>query len=139
MNKSKLIDIYYDLFDYLDEIDMFADALKKICSCKLRKSAIILNLEELRLHHVEAELLQINSMSKEALNNFNEDYTKRRNKARTLYLAGNSISKTAKETGFTNDDIKKMIREENLIPCNKGFYQTTIKDYEKWKKKKKIL
>ena len=99
MNKSKLIDIYYDLFDYLDEIDMLAEAIKKICDCKLRKSAIIANLEELRLHHIEIELLQLNTMSKEVLNNFSEDYTKRRSQARCLYLAGNSISRTSKKTG----------------------------------------
>jgi len=130
MTKSKLIDIYYDLFDYLDEVDMFAEAIKTLCSCKLRKSVIISNLEELRLHHIENELIKINTLSKEELNTFSNTYTQRRAKARCMYKAGKDTKKIVKTTGITIDDLKKMIRDENLIQEVSGIYQTTIKDFE---------
>jgi len=130
MTKSKLIDIYYDLFDYLDEVDMFAEAIKTLCKCNLRKSVIRVSLEELRLHHIENELITINTLSKEELNTFNNTYSEKRGKARCMYKAGKDIKKIVVSTGITTDDLKKMIKDENLKQEKSGIYQTTIGDYE---------
>lgn len=129
MTKSQLIDIYYDLFDYLDEIDMFAEALKKLCECKLRKSLIVINLANLRLHNIEDELIKLNTFSKEELTAFNEQYYTSRSKVRVMYLAGRKIPKIHEETGVSIEDIKKMIEDEDLKPSPKGYYQTSGEDF----------
>ena len=53
---NQLVNIYYDLFEYLDSIDLFIDAIKHFTKTPKFKSAILVQLENLRMLKLEAEL-----------------------------------------------------------------------------------
>lgn len=57
MSKNgKLIDIYYDLYVFLDDDNLFVDAMKHFTKTDKFKSAIAVQLENLRLTKLEKEL-----------------------------------------------------------------------------------
>ena len=53
---NQLVNIYYDLFEYLDSIDLFIDAIKHFTKTPKFKSAILVQLENLRMLKLEEEL-----------------------------------------------------------------------------------
>ena len=53
---SSLINIYYDLYDILDDDDLFVDAIKHFTKTNKFKSAINVQLSNLRLTKIEKEL-----------------------------------------------------------------------------------
>lgn len=55
MDKS-IVDIYYDLYEILGDIETVADAIIELQDCKLKRWRLITHLTNLRLHHIEDEL-----------------------------------------------------------------------------------
>jgi len=74
MKKSELIDIYYFLFDVVDDIDMFTDLIKEKTDTKLTKAKIKSNLEYLNLNKLDSELNIIYDMKMEDLKKFKRVY-----------------------------------------------------------------
>ena len=70
MKKSELIDIYYFLFDVVDDIDMFTDLIKEKTDTKLTKAKIKSNLEYLNLNKLDSELNIIYDMKMEDLKKY---------------------------------------------------------------------
>ena len=74
MNKSDLIQTYYDLFEILDDVDLFTDALKYFTKSELRWSIIKSHLEFLRLHNIEKELNSLYDMKMNELKEYKIKY-----------------------------------------------------------------
>lgn len=74
MKKSELIDIYYFLFDVVDDVDMFTDLIKEKTDTKLTKAKIKSNLEYLNLNKLDSELNIIYDMKMEDLKKFKRVY-----------------------------------------------------------------
>lgn len=53
---NQLVNIYYDLFEYLDDMELFIDAIKHFTNTPKFKSAILVQLENLRMLKLEDEL-----------------------------------------------------------------------------------
>ena len=53
---NELVNIYYDLFEYLDDMELFIDAIKHFTKTPKFKSAILVQLENLRMLKLEEEL-----------------------------------------------------------------------------------
>lgn len=74
MKKSELINIYYFLFDIIDDVDMFTDLIKEKTNTKLPKAKIKSNLEYLNLNKLDSELNIIYDMKMEDLKKFKRVY-----------------------------------------------------------------
>ena len=80
---NQLVNIYYDLFEYLDSIDLFVDAIKHFTKTPKFKSAILVQLENLRMLKLEEELNMLYDLPLNTL----KDYAMRwklRNKAKEV-------------------------------------------------------
>lgn len=53
---NELVNIYYDLFEYFDDMELFIDAIKHFTKTPKFKSAILVQLENLRMLKLEEEL-----------------------------------------------------------------------------------
>jgi len=60
IKQSKLLDIYYDLYDITEDIDLLADAIKELTDCKMTRSYTKQNLVFTRLWNLESALLYLN-------------------------------------------------------------------------------
>ena len=80
---NQLVNIYYDLFEYLDSMELFIDAIKYFTKTPKFKSAILVQLENLRMLKIEDELNQLYDLPLNTL----KDYAMRwklRNKAKMV-------------------------------------------------------
>ena len=80
---NQLVNIYYDLFEYLDDMDLFVDAIKHFTKTPKFKSAILVQLENLRMLKLEDELNQLYDLPLNTLKDYAMKW-KLRNKARMI-------------------------------------------------------
>lgn len=87
---NELVNIYYDLFEYLDSMELFIDAIKHFTKTPKFKSAILVQLENLRMLKLEDELNMLYDLPLNTL----KDYAMRwklRNKAKMVKKYQSSI------------------------------------------------
>lgn len=80
---NELVNIYYDLYSVLDNDQLFIDAIKHFTKTPKFKSAILVQLENLRMLKLEDELNQLYDLPLNTL----KDYAMRwklRNKAKMV-------------------------------------------------------
>lgn len=80
---NELVNIYYDLYNVLDDDNLFIDAIKHFTKTPKFKSAILVQLENLRMLKLEDELNQLYDLPLNTL----KDYAMRwklRNKAKLV-------------------------------------------------------
>lgn len=80
---NELVNIYYDLYDVLDDDNLFIDAIKHFTKTPKFKSAILVQLENLRMLKLEEELNMLYDLPLNTL----KDYAMRwklRNKAKEV-------------------------------------------------------
>ena len=80
---NQLVNIYYDLFEHLDSMDLFVDAIKHFTKTPKFKSAILVQLENLRMLKLEDELNQLYDLPLNTLKDYAMKW-KLRNKARMV-------------------------------------------------------
>lgn len=56
---ENLTTIYYDLFEILDDVELFAEAINHFCIKKYSKRKVMNLLEDLKLHKLEKELNEL--------------------------------------------------------------------------------
>lgn len=87
---NELVNIYYDLYNVLDDDNLFIDAIKHFTKTPKFKSAILVQLENLRMLKLEDELNQLYDLPLNTL----KDYAMRwklRNKAKMVKKYQSSI------------------------------------------------
>lgn len=80
---NELVNIYYDLYNVLDDDNLFIDAIKHFTKTPRFKSAILVQLENLRMLKLEEELNMLYDLPLNTL----KDYAMRwklRNKAKMV-------------------------------------------------------
>lgn len=87
---NELVNIYYDLYNVLDDMELFIDAIKHFTKTPKFKSAILVQLENLRMLKLEDELNMLYDLPLNTL----KDYAMRwklRNKAKEVKKYQSSI------------------------------------------------
>ena len=87
---NQLVNIYYDLFEYLDDMDLFVDAIKHFTKTPKFKSAILVQLENLRMLKLEDELNMLYDLPLNKLKDYAIEW-KLRNKAKMVKKYQSSI------------------------------------------------
>ena len=87
---SNLISVYYDLYDILDDDDLFVDAIKHFTKTNKFKSALNVQLSNLRLAKIEKELNILYDTPKIHLKKFAMNY-KLKQKAKEVKKYQSSI------------------------------------------------
>lgn len=87
---SNLINIYYDLYDILDDDELFINAIKHFTKTNKFKSALNVQLSNLRLTKIEKELNQLYDTPIKDLKKFAMNY-KLKQKAKEVKKYQSSI------------------------------------------------
>lgn len=80
---NQLVNIYYDLYNVLDDDNLFIDAIKHFTKTPKFKSAILVQLENLRMLKLEDELNQLYDLPLNTLKDYAIKW-KLRNKAKMV-------------------------------------------------------